>query len=358
MDTPGVKLERRYAGMAWDKARDAFSQKARVAAWDNLEAQHERSKHLIAAGKLKIAYNHANYLISGDKGAGKTLGAALLAMLNYAQGMDVFSTASFLFGHRIEAMDIFTMADSLPENCVIFVDEAHSVADRYSENSARNRTLGSSIALLRKNGVRLILASVAEHAVAQSIKSEIDTLVYPATYNPRKGHQYPPWCYIYANLIGPQPFRGRREADHHGIKRFGGDVKVTRRVLPPMLLYEAAKVMDTWAKPDIAAGLLTSADDVRKRLRGQDTKNGPLVDSELEERFLRTDLLAALKTWVPETKKLHWKQIVSKVQAAGSDLEPDTIRELCLRLFGLDSRGQVDTTTLMRPYNVRRSESP
>ena len=344
LELPGVFLSREYAELAWDEDRDEYTQKQRGAAWDNLYAQHALRKH------LKRPYDHCNYLISGDKGIGKSAVAAMLSMLNYAQGMEVFSTASFLFGQRIDAMDVFTMAESLPTNCVVFVDEAHSVADRYSENASRNRTLASSIALLRKNGVRLIFASVHEHAVAMTIKSEIDTLVYPTIYTPANP-KYPSYCYVYLNLIGPQPFRGRREADNWGIQRFGGDVRLQRKVMPPHLIYEACKVMDTWAKADIAAGLMTTAADIRERLEKNDDK--PLFDKELEQKFL-ADLIPAIRGgWRPETR-VPWDTVASQVQQYGSEFDDATVRKLCKRLFAMDGQGMIKPQNIFDKFNIQK----
>ena len=346
----GIFLDRAFAGMAWDKDRDAFTQGERVRAWDNLNAQHELNKAMVRP------YDHKNVLISGDKGVGKSLGAAALAMINYSQGMEVFSTASFLFGRRIEAMDVFTMAESLPSNCVIFIDEAHSVADRYSENASRNRTLASSIALLRKNGIRLIWASVHEHAVAMSIKSEIDTLVYPATYRPADGkYAFPPWCYIYVNLIGPQPFRGRREADNWNIERFGGAVRKVRYPMPPAILYEAAKLMDSWAKPDIAAGLMISAADVKTRLEKNDVA---VSAAQWFEKF--QDLLKALvpvirSGWAP-TKRVHFRAIIGELSKLGEpiNLTDEEIREICRMYLSADASGHVLPREIFKHFNVSR----
>ena len=341
LEVPGVFLSREYAEMAWDEDRDAYTKAQRGRAHDNLYSQHQLRKH------LKRPYDHCNYLISGDKGIGKSAIAAMLAMINYSQGMEVFSTASFLFGHRIDAMDVFTMAESLPKNCVVFVDEAHSVADRYSENASRNRTLASSIALLRKNGVRLIFASVHEHAVAMTIKSEIDTLVYPATYTPANP-KYPEFCYVYVNLIGPQPFRGRREADNWGIQRFGGEVRKETKVMPPHLIYEACKVLDTWAKPDIAAGIMTTADDIRKRLEKND--DNPLVDKELEQKFLRDLIPAIQRGWRPDVQ-VPWLTVASQAQQHGCEFDDKTIRTLCKRLFAMNANGMVNPKNIFQHFN-------
>ena len=368
LQTPGVKLSREFAGMAHDPERDAYSKAARVGAWDNLEAQHERARWMRSKGKAPpIPYDHVNFLISGDKGIGKTAVACSLALLNYSQGQLVFSTASFLFGYRIDALDIFTMAETLPNNCVVFIDEAHSVADRYSENSARNRTLAASVALLRKKGIRLIFASVHEHAVAMTIKSEVDTLVYPHEMKKPAGAPYPSWCWVKTYLIGPQPFRGRREADRWNIARFGGDVKRRTRPMPPSLMWEACKLMDTFAMPDIAAGLMTSADDVRTRLgqRGQ-VQEGEYNFEERSSDFMLA-LVAILKRegsktgWIAvrgaKGTDFHVASIINRLKVAGYDFTEKEVRDFCNTYFNMSARGRITQAAFTDRFNVDWGDS-
>ena len=73
---------------------------------------------------------------------------------------DCRCSASFLFGIRISSANAFRFAEDLEDKSLVFIDEAHSLADRYSEMSVRNRSLSNSLALIRKKGIILVVASV------------------------------------------------------------------------------------------------------------------------------------------------------------------------------------------------------
>ena len=84
-DLAGVRMTREWAGEAWDEARDAFSKKMRLDAWDRLDTKHHANK-----GKIKIPYKDTVLMLSGDRGSGKTAIATLMAAPLYEQGMEVF----------------------------------------------------------------------------------------------------------------------------------------------------------------------------------------------------------------------------------------------------------------------------
>ena len=152
----GVRMTREWAAEAWDEVRDAFTQNQRLAAWDRLETRHQSSKLYIAQNNRKVPYNDVVLMLTGDRGSGKTAIATVMLATLYELGLEVFSSASLLFGYRIDPLDVFTMAESLPDNCGVFLDEVHGLSDRYAEHSTRQRTLANSLALLRKKGIRLV----------------------------------------------------------------------------------------------------------------------------------------------------------------------------------------------------------
>ena len=214
-------------------------------------------------------------MLSGDRGSGKTLVAGIMAAQLYAQGVDVFSSASLLFGFRIDPLDVFTLAESLPDNCFVFLDEVHGLADRYAEHSTRQRTLSNSLALLRKKGIRLVMASVHEERTAFSLKGQVQYIFYPRSYRPRSlsrhgkkaFRRYPKWCHVFMSRLGPNPFEGKRLSDQWEIPRTAGKCRrIDMRPLAPRALWEAAKLTDSWAKPSIAQGISTTAEAVRNRL--------------------------------------------------------------------------------------------
>ena len=177
-------MRREWAGEAHDPQRDAFSAETRLDAYDRLEAQYEENRE----AHQRRGYQHAVFMLSGDVGCGKTAMGAKAR----AAGMTVYSTASYLFGQRINAVNAFRFAEDLDDKSFVFIDEAHSPADRYAEMSVRNRSLSNSFALIRKKGIIVVMASVHEGRVAPSMKSTIDSLIYPRTYRPRRRMRFPP----------------------------------------------------------------------------------------------------------------------------------------------------------------------
>ena len=153
---------------------------------------------------------------------------------------------------------------TMDPNSVLWIDEPHLLADVYGEPSIRQRTLSNGFSLLRKMGVRVIFSTVHEERTARSLKAHIQTMVYPRRYRPATKPKFPPWCYLRLTLIGPNPFAGRRLSDEWGIPRPQGDCRVVERPpIPPLDIYETAKLIDSWEKPDILEGIRTSAQDIK-----------------------------------------------------------------------------------------------
>ena len=96
----------------------------------------------------------------------------------------------------------------------------------------RNRSLSNSLALIRKKGIILVLASVHDTRVAMSLEAPIDTLLYPRPYRPRGRLKFPPCCYVRCSLIGPQPFQSGRLGDEYDAPRQLG--RPRRREMPPI----------------------------------------------------------------------------------------------------------------------------
>ena len=115
-----------------------------------------------------------------------------------------------------------------------------------------------------------MIALVLEERVGFSLKSQVHTPIYPRQYRPRRRKRqryFPPWCYVRCTHIGPNTFEGKRMSDDWGIPRPGGKCRpIDRPPIPARQIWEAAKLMDTWAKPSIAQGISTTAEAVKKRL--------------------------------------------------------------------------------------------
>ena len=109
---------------------------------------------------------------------------------------------------------------------------------------------------------------------ARGVQSQVSGAypIYPRQYRPRRRKRqryFPPWCYVQCTHIGPNTFEGKRMSDDWGIPRPGGKCRrIDRPPIPARQIWEAAKLMDTWAKPSIAQGISTTAEAVKKRLEG------------------------------------------------------------------------------------------
>ena len=204
----------------------------------------------------------------------------------YEQGMEVFSNASLMFGQRIDAEDVFMMADKVPDNAGLYIDEPHMLADRYAEQSVRNRVLSNGMSMLREKGVRFVMSSVHEDRVAFSLKSGVESLNYPRRFHPSTRPKFPPWCYIRCTLIGPNPFQVRRLSDERDIPRPQGRTpKVDRAPLSPLSVYQAAKLIDSWQKPDVLAGINTTAAALKDSSANND------IEAEFEDQLAKEKAL-------------------------------------------------------------------
>ena len=338
----GVKMTADFAAAAWDKDRDAFSKDARVKAWERIEERHQARK-----GE-KRPFNHTALMISGDMGVGKSLLAGRYCAYYYEQGMEVFSNSSLLIGTRIVATELYTFVEHLPSNAVLWIDEPHLLADRYAENSIRQRSLGNGMSLLRKMGTRLVFSTVHEERTAYSLKGPVETLIYPQRYRPRTRPKFPPWCYVRCTLIGPNPFQGRRMSDEWGITRPQGECrKVPRPPIPPLQLYETAKLIDSWEKPDILEGIRTTAKDIK------DGVNGVSQDQQMDAaRQAEQQLMECLAAAINQghdfgQRPLPWQKVirVAKLHGwGGQDKEGLYILKLTC---GLDSQYRVRIPDLM-----------
>ena len=357
----GVRMTREWAGEAWDPARDVYTKKVRLDAFDRLEARHYENK-----ARITIPYNDVVYMLSGDRGSGKTALATLWAARCYEQGMEVFSSASLLFGYRIDPVDVFTFAESLPDNCFVFLDEVHGLADRYAEHSTRQRTLSNSLALLRKKGIRLVMASVHEGRVAFSLAGHVQCLFYPRQYRPKfkkKQRRFPRWCYMRFTLLGPNPFEGKRLSDSWDIPRTGGSCRRVER--PPVAarkIWEAAKLMDSFEKPSIAQGITTTAADVHKRLtEGAGQPDGQAQYEQDREEFfalLRFIATAINENSLEDAKSYHWKRLLNVARACGWRGEDKRGRELLRDHLGLNTQYQVKKEVLFSYFRPQSATTP
>lgn len=278
----GVRITKEVAGAAHNpQEADVFSRKKREEAWEQLEQEHVNNAVLRAKRNRPEKSNFYFWAWGGPRGRGKTLDMVLHAMRLYRAGFIVSSIDSCMFGQRLESLhDMYGFADTLPRASCLVIDELANYADLYSSGKAQTRAFSNGLDLLRKQGLKLLGASVRLMWVNYAIQNAIDRMIVPRQYRPRSG-QYvaPPWCYISQQVLD-EPFLSRDPETVFG-KRKPRRMKL--RDIPPVATpleyYDAASVFDTWASPAVDDAIFAVSKDYRKaRESGQSGAVGAVDD--------------------------------------------------------------------------------
>ena len=166
--------------------RDELSKGARIRHVELLNANHRYAKHMIMSGQWPQNIDYGCHLIRGPKGNGKSLLAAFLTAMFYKAGREVFSTIGLDFGWQITSMDFYMLSLRAPPNCVIVVDEFHTVLNRQFAGALRNIEAVKACAAFRKNNVTLIAISQQAQNIDHSFQSECVYFWYPEIAYPGK----------------------------------------------------------------------------------------------------------------------------------------------------------------------------
>ena len=267
---------------------DVHSLRARLRAYEQREAEHIAGRKLLQRGYTlradkdqpvfvdgKILYRTKRepykidrsdwglYLVSGNKGTGKSLVISALAEKDYRAGRLVFSNLGFCYGYQFTAMDLYLAVAGAPKDAVIVVDEAHQPLGNIGSGSYRIDTVRQLLAGLRKSNQKVYLMSSQPDNIDGRILNEVDWAMTPRNTYPGKekarAHQSgklafagKPWLWRSLIRIGPQPYKRRkgRASDifaAYGINVHG--VPPTKGVLtiPPARLWQASKGYDSFS---------------------------------------------------------------------------------------------------------------
>ena len=295
IDDLGTRMTEEHVELAFDPTVDAFSLDQRIAAYRNLEAQHQEAKKAIHAGQWRPPRDFWIYICAGDVGDHKTHVATAIYAALYAWGMDFIHNASHLFGVRADPVHIYTFAKNLPRHSLVSVDEAHSVLSIYRENADRNVYFNDGLAFIRKLNCKVILASAFDRRISRSAKDMCVTVLIPwqAPLPPRA--KYPAFCYVWDNVITPYPYSERGIRDEYEIpRRMGHALPRTNGMHSPRTMWEAAKLMDSFETPDLAYAIEMNAAKIREALKGAgpgeadyDEENAAETEGERHLRVLR-----------------------------------------------------------------------
>ena len=339
----GIPLTEEHVALSYDGERDHHSLEQRLKAWRWQEAMYLRSleQPLVVVPEKE----HDIYFFTGDRGEGKSTAAAALALyLRCYGGYQVYSTNSFLFGERVAPITSLAFSQSLPLKSIQFTDEAHTIADASADGAYRNRAASDSVALMRKDKIFLLLASVHERRVSSLLRDDAKWLIRPETMRDGTGRRaFPPWCYIQYRVAGPYPWRGRTRMEELGQPRTSGPLTVELVDLPPMIHYVASMLMDSWDKPELLAAMELDADRMRRHTRGIEQTPELQIASALESAINEGD-------WRPDGQ-VHWRYVATLAGDHGCDLSARQIREVLQgRLRTMNTTGRLQSEELLEVF--------
>ena len=137
------------------------------------------------------------------------------------------------------------------------------------------------------------------------------------------------------------------------------------RPIPPLIIYEAAKLMDSWEKPNILAGIQTSAakiKDSQQRQEGipQEQQMDQQQMGKRQERILAffSGVAKALNSGYkfPETTNLEWKLVVNVARQFGWVGDDKEALDIIKTVLGLTSQYRVNREAMPRQFRPRSSD--
>ena len=171
---PGREIDARDVQLAASHKMDELPE-----AWRHEAHQQATAAHLAAYPERQVKPHWNFTLILGRMGSGKSTLAAILAYSKYIKGWPVFHSGSFLFGRELAADRVYTAVNDIPDNSVLFMDEAHVIATLGGDTSRHALLLLQSIAGLRKKNCELILATASDDLMSRRLKREAHELLIP-----------------------------------------------------------------------------------------------------------------------------------------------------------------------------------
>ena len=306
-ELPGETMTRDHAAI--HDPRDVIGPDRRV-------AEHDRTCRLRSyADASMLGWDFEIQLFGGEKEAGKTLMAVERARQFYLRGGYVFHNTSLTFGKRLTGIEIITFAAEIPHHSMVVVDEAHVMFEAVT--SAKIRLVLNGFSILRHIGCEIVLISTSERQIHPAVLAEVRTVLYPKLPRYHISDPWPPmWCHKTADLVGPFPFKHHsRIGDQYGV----GRKRKSRRwpMIPspsPYEIWRSAHLYDSWAEPDLAEGMHTTVDVLRK---ATDPKSGS-YDLQADADAFYASIDAQLDSGVTLGKRLvPWEFIVQLARDGG-----------------------------------------
>ena len=212
------------------------------------------------------------YVLSGDMGDGKTLGAVSFAVLWMMCGWPSFSANGGLcFGKMLEPAQVYAFPEYVSRGSICVADELHAIYGRYEGQSIRGRTMAQGTAAFRKERIYAFGATAREWMLGGDLKAAVRGVGYPFDMHPRGKPIAPPWAYKGIKWYYPDPWRGTqyRELHDKGEQHREPCERYTQ-ALHPYSLFTAAKHYNSWEKITLDYGGHLGAGKFRNALSGVD----------------------------------------------------------------------------------------
>ena len=132
---------------------------------------------------------------------------------------------------------------------------------------------------------------------------------------------------------------------------------------PPLVIYEAAKLMDSWEKPNIPAGIQTTAAKIRNEQQEEEGTPQEQQQQQMDQQQKKVmaffgGVAKALNSGYkfPETTNLEWKLVVNVARQFGWVGEDKEALDIIKTVLGLTSQYKVNREAMLRQFRPRSSD--
>ena len=135
------------------------------------------------------------------------------------------------------------------------------------------------------------------------------------------------------------------------------------RPLPPLVIYEAAKLMDSWEKPNIPAGIQTTAAKIKNEQQEEEGTPREQQQQQMgkqQERILEffSGVAKALNSGYkfPESTNLEWRLVVNVARQFGWVGDDKEALDIIKTVLGLNSQYRVNREAMLRQFRPRSAD--
>ena len=349
--------------------------------WKKYNSKEELLHDCREIHRLRTLYGQDCMLISGDRGAGKTLLAVYFALRFFIIGYNVISNISLDFGYRLsDGSDMLGLIKS-DHNTYWIVDEIHQMLNRFRQGAKFQKEIIGAIAGMRKNLSGLSGITSQDWQLGMDVKSQFKWAFYPWR-KPRhlchpslRAHWVPPYMRTHAWRIGPWPeeWRGSTLADKRKLPFVrGGDSEEIQWIPEPLrLLYIVPALYGSYVSLPTAkesgANILAAQmrlldidndihyyDSVDAMNRGvgdtADTLDNSNKFQVSFDKYFYEYLVAPLLAIYPNETRVNRSQLVSRINADRDfqSLDPTESQMIMKRFMGEGTTMEVKKVGEMR----------